>query len=344
MTIAADYFDGQLSKKHPVLLSVHPGRIELTGDSIGGQRQFKMEDIEVNPRIGKYTKRVLQLPGGAVVEFDDDPTVELILAQKPKKLSFHALAYRLETKWRWALSALAATMIFSLFFLFYGIPFLAKTAANALPVEVDRSLGQGALTGLDKIVFTPSALPSATQKRIRAQFDKMTAAVTGDFQFQLEFRKGNKIGPNAFALPSGIIVITDEMIALAKNDREIAAVLAHEIGHVVHRHILRATLQDSAIGVLLAVVVGDASALSTLAAALPTVMLHSKFSRHFEEEADDFSLKYLQGKGLSPAAFADIMERLAKKMGEDTDQQDFLSSHPATGKRIKKFRDAAKKE
>lgn len=324
-------------------MSVHPGMIELTGDSIG-QQQFKVEDIEVAPRIGKYTKRILQLPGGAVVELDDDPTVELILAQKPRKLSFHALAYQLETKWRWALSALVVTVVFSVLFMFYGIPFLAKTAANALPVEVDRSLGQGALTGLDKIMFSPSALSNATQKRIRTQFDKMTAAVPGNFQFKLEFRTGGKIGPNAFALPSGIIVITDEMIALAKNDREITAVLAHEIGHVVHRHILRATLQDSAIGILLAVVLGDASALSTLAAALPTVMLHSKFSRQFEEEADDFSLKYLQGKGLSPAAFADIMERLAKKMGEDTDQKDFLSSHPATSKRIKKFREAAKKE
>ncbi len=52
---------------------------------------------------------------------------------------------------------------------------------------------------------------------------------------------GRAVGANAFALPSGIVVMTDELVELAKTDDELVAVLAHEIGHVRGRHALRQT-------------------------------------------------------------------------------------------------------
>ncbi len=62
----------------------------------------------------------------------------------------------------------------------------------------------------------------------------------------VEFRASPIIGANAFALPGGIVIVTDQLMQLAEHDDEILAVLAHEIGHVKHRHVLRGLPQDSA--------------------------------------------------------------------------------------------------
>ena len=75
----------------------------------------------------------------------------------------------------------------------------------------------------------------------------------------LAFRRGRDLGANAFALPDGVIVFTDELIGLLESDAEILAVFAHEYGHVVERHSLRQILQDSAIAVLSFLLIGEAT-------------------------------------------------------------------------------------
>ena len=67
--------------------------------------------------------------------------------------------------------------------------------------------------------------------------------------YVLEFRKSPAVGPNAFALPGGTVVLLDELVAAAAHDDEIAAVLAHEIGHLHGRHTMRHVLQTSVAGV-----------------------------------------------------------------------------------------------
>ena len=55
-------------------------------------------------------------------------------------------------------------------------------------------------------------------------------------RYRLELRSGEALGANALALPSGIVIMTDDLVALAKSDDEIGAVMAHELGHVRGRH------------------------------------------------------------------------------------------------------------
>jgi Zn-dependent protease with chaperone function len=153
-------------------------------------------------------------------------------------------------------------------------------------------------------------------------------------------RKGGRVGANALALPAGIIVLTDELVKLARDDREIEAVLAHEFGHQRQRHILRHLLQDSTAALLVAVTIGDLSALTSLAAAAPTLLLQMKFSRDFEREADDFALDYLARKNIPPETFAAILERLEKSRPGGRDGSDFLSTHPDVRVRIERARRA----
>jgi Zn-dependent protease with chaperone function len=189
-------------------------------------------------------------------------------------------------------------------------------------------------------VFTPSRLPAERQDALRKLYAGMAASIEGAGSYRLEIRNGGRLGANALALPAGIIVVTDELVELSKDDRELEGVLAHEIGHLRQRHILRHVLQDSATALLIAVTLGDITSVTSLAAAAPTLLLQAKFSRDFEREADDFALGYLAQRGIPLEMFGAILQRMEEKRpgGKKTDKDalDFLSSHPATRERIER--------
>jgi predicted Zn-dependent protease len=119
-------------------------------------------------------------------------------------------------------------------------------------------------------------------------------------------------------------------------------VLAHEIGHVERRHTMRHILRDSATAVVIATTTADAASLSVAVAGLPAMLATMEYSREFEAEADDYAFRLLQGAGISPLAFATIMERLQRELETDEDQElPFLSTHPGTTERIARARAAA---
>jgi len=127
---------------------------------------------------------------------------------------------------------------------------------------------------------------------------------------RVQFRGGGDIGANAFALPDGTVVFTDEIVHLAHNDDELLAVFAHEIGHVKYRHGLRATIQGSVLSFAVGMLVGDVSAAADMLAALPLLLTTSSYSRDFEREADANSLVFLDAHNIPRHSFIDLMERL----------------------------------
>ena len=104
---------------------------------------------------------------------------------------------------------------------------------------VEQALGTRVLAELDQKMFAASTLSQDEQQRIAAQFARLAAAAEGAPQYRLLFRK-SRIGPNALALPSGQIVLTDELVRLMGDDDEaLMGVLAHELGHLQRRHLMR---------------------------------------------------------------------------------------------------------
>jgi predicted Zn-dependent protease len=221
----------------------------------------------------------------------------------------------------------------------YGIPALAKRVAYAFPASADAALGKDGLKLLDQTLFSPSTLANEQQDQLRMIFDTMTRQLADGHTFRLAFRQSDRIGPNAFAFPSGIIVVTDELVLLARHQNELISVLAHEIGHVHHRHAVRTLLQNSTVALLIASVTGDLTSLTALSASLPTLLVEAKYSRAFETEADRFALQYLREHGLQPAYFADMLVRLEEATGRTGKVHNYLASHPMTGQRIRMFRE-----
>jgi Zn-dependent protease with chaperone function len=233
---------------------------------------------------------------------------------------------------------------------FYGVPWGAKRVAFMLPDKVLTLLADQTLASFDKTIFKPSALDEARRRELREKFTAFLHAAGDRADYRIEFRASPRMGANAFALPSGVIVITDELIKLAGDDAEIIGVVAHECGHVHHRHILRSVLQNSAVVVVLTLVTGDVSSTTALGGAVPVFLLQSKFSREFEAESDAYAVELMQRAGVPTKHLAVMLERLEASHlhgphgedghGEDGGVTDYIGTHPPTRERVQAIRDA----
>ncbi|MBN1309135.1 MAG: M48 family metalloprotease [Chitinispirillaceae bacterium] len=139
---------------------------------------------------------------------------------------------------------------------------------------------------------------------------------------------------NAFAVPGGFVYIYTGLIKSARNEAEIAGVLAHEIGHITNRHGAKQMVKQYGIDLLLDVLVGDSSAIRTVMD-ISSGLLFLNYSRENEFQADSCSVEYLVKTGYNPSGMKTFLEFLAD-MGGGTAPKllQFLSTHPPTDERI----------
>lgn len=328
--------DGQTSRAHAAALVFYAdGSLRLERE--GRDQPLDFAALRVPDRLANTPRRI-ELPEGATFETVDNDGVDEALRLHGASRSTGWL-HRMEQRTLWVALA-TVVVVFALgIFAVRGIPALARSAAFALPSETTTLISQGTLELLDES-FEPSELPEARRASLRAAFDAITAEEPGEYAFELAFRRGEIFGANAFALPGGTVILTDELVELAEDDRELIGVLAHEVGHVVHRHGLRQAIQNSMVAVAIVLVVGDLSAASGFVAGLPAALAEARFSREFEIEADDHARAYLEFHGMDPAHLARILQRMEDEQGDDGVSMGFLASHPATEERIERLTEA----
>jgi predicted Zn-dependent protease len=237
---------------------------------------------------------------------------------------------------RWMIAAFAVCVAMVIAAYVYGIPMLALVVADRFPASVVARVDAETLAALDRQVFAPSALARERQDAIANAFRNLKKPQGASAPYNLVFRKSEAIGANAMALLGGTIVVTDALVALARDDREILGVLAHEAGHVAGRHGLRGLVQDSLISMLLALVIGDVSG---LAAAASSSVLEASYSRDLEREADAYAVEILNANGIPLKYLADMLRRLDSAAGTSgmPSALRYLSTHPATDERIRQL-------
>ncbi|HYC42550.1 MAG TPA: M48 family metallopeptidase [Noviherbaspirillum sp.] len=320
LIVAAFYFDGKSSRRHSVTLTVRDQIAVISGDI---RRECAISDLRVSERF-RNARRKVTFPDGAYLEILDAVTFDALLARTGFQDSF---VVWMQQSWRGALAAFAMTTALLVIGYLYGLPAAANLAAKALPANVERMIGRETLAFLDKRMLSPSALPPSRQQALSSRFRTLVPPAEGMPPYEIVFRK-SRIGPNAFALPSGHIVLTDELVHLVDNDDAIMAVLAHELGHLHERHLMRRLIQGSMIGAGATLLFGD---VSSVIANIPTVMLDLKYSRDAEREADDYAIAMLKKNGISVSAMIRVFEALEKESG---DHPPYLSSHPPASERI----------
>jgi Zn-dependent protease with chaperone function len=165
--------------------------------------------------------------------------------------------------------------------------------------------------------------------------------------YRLEFRQST-IGPNAFALPGGTVVLTDELYARVDGDPAVlVGVLGHELGHLRHRHGMRMLVQAGVLSAAAGALYGD---FSTLFSQIPVLLGQASYSRAFEHEADVDSVRLLRADGISPAVMASFFVKLRQPRPGETAASAppmprlpiALASHPADAERIRFFEEAAR--
>ena len=337
--IPANYYDGVSAKTTPVIVHLHlPGILRITGlPAPEGEATYTLGEVNISERIGN-TPRSIYLPGGAKCETPNNIEIDEFLKSAGKK-SFEGMVHRLENKFAYAIVALTFTAISLWLFVEYGIPELAKRAAFAAPASISSRLGSEGLTILDKVIFKPSELSEETKAEFIARLSEIKMRIEDAPELKIVFRKGGVVGANAFALPNGTIVFTDELIEMSEDDLEIVAIMAHEIGHVTGRHSLRMILQNSTVALIISSITGDITSITALSATIPTILVEAKYSKGFEREADTYALTYLNKAGIDTVHFANILERMSEaRGGGDNGKFSYLSSHPETEERVERFK------
>ncbi len=140
---------------------------------------------------------------------------------------------------------------------------------------------------------------------------------------------------NAFAAPGGWIYVTTGLLKAATNEAELAAVLGHEVGHVVGRHSVRRLQAAYGIGLAADLVTGNSQTLQTIIGLATSVVL-LKNSRDDEFQADEFGLKYAAAAGYDPGQMLVFFQTLLQMQGGASPQgvAGWFSTHPATEDRI----------
>ncbi len=326
---SARYFDGQTSAAKTVEgLVLDPSILEVRD---GKQFQtYAIKDCQFEAPLG-HTRRVILLPDNGRLETDDLAQYDDLQNWLHPGMGLK-WAHRLERRWRWVIGALAVLIAFITAFFLWGVPWAAWVIAHRLPVEWHEQLGEGVMDSLDKYFMEPSEVLPETQAGYQVWFDQMAGDFESEHTYTLHFRSWD-LGANALALPNGIVVVTDSLIDLISNRKEFEAIVAHEIGHVIHRHAMQMALRDTGIFVFISTFLGDLTSVSSLASAIPTILIERGYSRSLEKEADLVSGAWLQGKYGSTEALRSILIKLHRGKG-DEDTLELLSTHPDLKNRI----------
>lgn len=332
-SLAARYFDGQSSRVHDVAVELLDNRtLRLRGAGI--ERDEPLEHLRVSPRLARIA-RTIELADGARLLLDDHPLIDQWF---PLHNPLQRWVDRLERHAHAVAASIVVCVLSGAVLFYWGVPWMSDRIAAQLPEQVETRLGEEVLAQLDRFAgLAPSSLDMERQSGLLERFAALKADMPGAENHRLLFRNAAGIGPNALALPGGTVIITDQLVSLVNDDREIDAVLAHELGHQQQHHALRQTLRSSFVIVIAAMFAGDVSSASAVVVAVPTFLLQGHYSREFESEADAFALRTLAERGISPAWFAQAMRTLEAYVSDESESDDspgYLSSHPQTRERI----------
>ena len=222
-----------------------------------------------------------------------------------------------------------------------------KPGFNLFSAEQDREIGRQSAIEVER------QLPMVQDRSVEAYVDaigKRLAAVLPGEKFPYQFKIVNASDINAFALPGGYMYLNRGMIAAAKNEGQLAGVMAHEMSHVALRHgtnqASKAYVGQAGLGLLGGLLGKDDSSSDRVVNAVGGFGLNAlflKFSRTDEEQADVVGAQTLAKAGYDPQDMLDFFEVLRSQQTRDPGKvEQFFSSHPTPENRATRIQNEMK--
>jgi beta-barrel assembly-enhancing protease len=227
--------------------------------------------------------------------------------------------------------------------IFLGAPMAAEPLAAATPRDVEVKLGDN-LTRQVHVFMRPCANTAAADAALAPLAARLSDL--GDANFDIELSLVRADMPNAFALPGGRVFVTSGLLEELEHPDELAAVLAHEIGHVKARDSMIALYRHLGLGFFLEAVTGGTGVAQQILL-LSGQMAELRYTRAQETRADAFAIATMRAAGFDPEALARAFERISARVENIREEPDRLAipewmmSHPNVGSRIDAARAAA---
>ena len=298
--------------------------------SAGSVVNAKREELSVSDKLGSIPREII-LPNKDLLIIESDSLVDDWLANGKAGVS----------RWERSPKAVIGSMIaipLSLYLIFaVAVPGLAVIFAPYVPEAIVELSSEHTLKTLDASMMNPSeADTNKTQALHQAWHELLNSMDVEHANYTILFRNAKAMGPNAFALPNGTIVFTDQLLELVDYDEDIlTSIFMHEVGHVEQHHSMRLVSQTIVSSIALNYFIGDVGAFFDIFVSAGNTIATNNFTQKLEWEADNFALEQLQNTGKDPVDFARGMQKFSELSDRNPNQfEQLFSSHPLTEERI----------
>lgn len=324
-------FKGQVSKSGDIFIEIFENGITLLENE--SRKDYNKDEYSCEAPLGKLPIRI-ELNDGSIVELPS----QSISKEDLKFLvsgSSH-LIYWIESN-KYAVFVLALSFLFFFFiFIRFGAPLYSHKVAMVIPPAILNDVDDFILKKLDNSELTESKLSEERQNEIQKFFLKYKPS-----GIRIYFRKGNRLGPNAFALAGNTMVFTDELVERVSNTKLLLPIFFHELGHLEKRHLAASITSAISINFFSLLLIGDMTGIAESMSNIAFTLVSLKLSREYETEADVYAIEKLVANKLSPKCFVDSFEfykeELKKRKDLDiasSDNLEIFSTHPSLENRF----------
>lgn len=327
-------------------LEIDASDIAENGESAGVGRsesteplRFQQSEVNAKSKLGNLPREII-LPNARLLVCTPSPLLDQWLdGGAGSRIS------QMETKKPWLIASVLLVPLLLYVIFVQGMPWAAVKFADQIPYSIKTVASQHTLSALDYSMLEPSTLPDWQREQLMMGFNAVVEQVSEpgtENDIRVHFRNSELIGPNAFALPDGTIVFTDDLVALVDGDQALLdAILLHEIGHVAQNHSMQMVAESLFATLAISYFFGDLSGAIEAFMGIGSSVVQNQYSQKHEWQADNFAISKLKLMHRDTADFADVMRKLSNETDQQGAENSWFQSHPSTKARIENAESAA---
>ena len=184
------------------------------------------------------------------------------------------------------------------------------------------------LIDTDETILLQNELIDSVVWAVRSRLEKQI--IMSEYDYKIVVVDDDLV--NAFTIPGGRIYIYKGLFEFCESAEQLAAVLAHEIGHVEKRHTVSKLIKEFGLKILFSIVTGGDT---ILLGELWESTVSGAFDRSNEKEADQYAMELLERAKIAPTAIASFFRKLNREELDYNENMEFLMTHPHKNSRIK---------
>ncbi|HUF87784.1 MAG TPA: M48 family metallopeptidase [Thermohalobaculum sp.] len=337
----ARYFDGESAEPRAVVVSFGERSLVVMGFDDVAIAHWPLASLRALGRRGESPVQLVPHPVSDERLVISDPEMLAAIARVCPVLYRRPVDRKgVRRAFLWAGGAAGALVLM----LFVLIPALAGQLALLIPPQREQQLGDAVAEQLKTLLgyIGSGERPTVCESPAGlAALDTMSRRLAPDPAMPYPLRVGvlDHGMINAVALPGGRILLFRGLIEAADTPEEVAGVLAHEIGHVIHRDPTRQALRAAGTAGIIGLVLGDVFGASIVVVATDAV-LNASYQREAEARADEEAHRMLADAGLPATPFAEFFRKMRAKYGDAEGLLKLIASHPGLAERAERAAEA----